>query len=424
MALELNERLRAAADEATADIRLEHPGAASHGAGGEGTEAGRSRRRWAVSALLVAASMALVAGVLVVRGNEHDTRTTPASGIGYIVDDETALLHRLLNSSWTGTVVATGTTEPVNRRVTWSPPRSEYRDGGAGADHWVVDGDHRYYEQGGGRWSYWRDNGRYIVDGLVGLALDLPCWTRTSTGFDGGRSCEGRASVESSLTTTTVAAPTPTFLNVAPTEADRATGATIDAPSGQLKRLTVDIASPATAASPAMAVTYTLTIDSVTAPTISVPTPDQTEPAAIAIGQLIPTRLPGPLGAALEQQSTRLLLVSAPWCPHCQVALDRLEARIAAGEVRPETVLVFVSAIRAGDDLQQYDRLAAAGVRVIRDSTWNPGPDSGSGTSAALDALGLNSFPTAVSIDPTGMVTDLVTGEDDVLAAVNALPHR
>jgi thiol-disulfide isomerase/thioredoxin len=153
-------------------------------------------------------------------------------------------------------------------------------------------------------------------------------------------------------------------------------------------------------------------------------TPDVTVEGAprtdlIATGEPIPAySAPGLDGATVSwtdrQGSPTLLVVWAPWCPHCQVELPIVQR--VASDYPGVAVTSIASAIGQSDGPTPQEYVADNGI------TFPVAVDDGNMT--LLKALGVTGFPTIYMVDADGNVVDSRSGEvpeTDLRAALASL---
>lgn len=129
----------------------------------------------------------------------------------------------------------------------------------------------------------------------------------------------------------------------------------------------------------------------------------------LAVGEAVPTWVAPSLGGDGDVRWSdavgrpTVLSVWAPWCPHCQAELPRLDAALQA---YPQIELVTVATSigdRPGPTPQEY--LDDVG------SSFQVGVDDAADT--LMRGLGVASFPTTYYVGSDGTVMDVTTGEVD-----------
>ncbi|MGI8855492.1 MAG: TlpA family protein disulfide reductase [Thermomicrobiales bacterium] len=93
-----------------------------------------------------------------------------------------------------------------------------------------------------------------------------------------------------------------------------------------------------------------------------------------------------------------LMVFFASWCPHCQAEAPKLKA---LAEANPDLKLVFLG---VGDRDTQKD------IWAFQSNFSLPVPTYDDGGNAA-SVYGVTSYPTLVSVDKNGMISDRDTGE-------------
>ncbi len=93
-----------------------------------------------------------------------------------------------------------------------------------------------------------------------------------------------------------------------------------------------------------------------------------------------------------------LMVFFASWCPHCQAEAPKLKA---LAEANPDLKLVFLG---VGDRDTQKDIWAFQSKFSLPVPTYDDG-------GKAASVYGVTSYPTLVSVDKNGMISDRDTGE-------------
>lgn len=440
MTIDLNERLRRAAADETADVRLVHPA----DLGGEVDDPEPRHRpvgAWVAGALVAAAAVVLL--TLVVTGGSDRVRTLPSdvapadgspSGADAVAPatpessaplQERALmgLRSLEREAWSAQTTSTfrfddGADDDVAvGNVRFNPP-SRYQIYTPGVPNGLIirDGASSFVQQADGRWEAGPagDDRSAWVGHLLEAARATRCWSGLS-GRDGvvgwapadGVEC-GEAPAEPKVV---VVWDGDDLEEVALTEA----GAM--APSGRTGMLTTS---------------YRFEYFGDRAPVVTIPSSDMlgadpdvpTTTAALAapptIGSRLP-HLPGPLSEVGQSDRPMLLVVAATWCPHCQRPIGDLRQLAQDGAIPGGVDVVVISTYigRSSEHADLFDELPGLGVPVVVDTPIEVG-----GPGAMTLALGATSLPTIIAVSPDGTVVDIAEGEErpiaDLLAAAAA----